>query len=321
MGSPATFGDVAVIFPDIQGERPPHAGEIAALAARQHGVVARRQLLKLGLGAGAIDHRLAEGGLHRVHAGVYAVGHMALAPRGRLMAAVLACGEGAVLSHRCAAAHWELRASAQRAVDVTVVGEGRRSRPGIVVHRARRLHPDDRALRLGIPVTAVARTLLDLAEVLPRDQVQRAFEEAERLRLLDLRAIESLCRRSHGRRGLRPLLALLAHARSAPATRSELERRFLQLCRDAALPLPAVNVLVEGFEVDALWRTQKLIVELDSHAFHRNQAAFERDRVRDAALQLAGYRVVRITSRRLDTAPSVVVQTITALLGQGPRQG
>src|SRR5207247_1611571 len=153
----------------------------------------------------------------------------------------------------------------------------------------------------------VARTLLDLAEVVrPRD-VERAFEEAERLRLLDMRTIANLRARSHGRHGLALLDALLAEARPPPAdTRLELERRFFDLIKDADLPPPATNVLVEDFLVDAVWPKQRLVVELDSRAFHDTRPAFERDRARDAKLQVAGYRVLRITWRRLQKEPAAI---------------
>lgn len=287
--------------------------EIAALATRQHGVVALRQLLALQLGRRAIERRVAEGRLHRLHVGVYAVGHAAVSRHGAWMAAVLACGPRALLSHRDAAALWGLRDTARTRVDVTAP-RSLDGRPGITLHRVRRLHPEDRTSRDGIPVTSVARTLLDLAEVLPAHNLPRVAEQAERLDLLDLRAVERLLARARGRHGLRPLAAVLAGYAAAPATRSELERRFLQLCRQAHLPPPAINVQVAGCEVDAAWRAQRLVVELDGHAYHRTRAAFERDRARDAALQLAGYRVLRLTHRRLQDEPAQALRTVRALL-------
>jgi len=175
---------------------------VAELAGQQHGVVARRQLLAFGLGPGAIEHRIANGRLHRVHYGVYAVGYRSLTPHGRWLAAVLAAGPGAVLSHRSAAALWGLRPAAGRRIDVTVRRRGRRDRPGIAVHVTRELRDRDRAQRVSIPVTSVARTLLDLAGVIPERQLSRAFEEADRADLLDLDAIEDICLRGRGRRGL-----------------------------------------------------------------------------------------------------------------------
>jgi very-short-patch-repair endonuclease len=291
---------------------------VAALAARQHGVVAYRQLLELGLGKGAIQRRVLTGRLHPIHVGVYAVGHSAITGHGRWMAAVLACGRRATLSHQSAGALWELHPTSRTVVDVIVPRRGRRSRPGISVHEVRRLHPDDRTRRRGIPVTTVARTLLDLAEVLRPPQIERAVETAERLDVLDMTAIEELCGRSRGRRGLRPLGRVLGEYRDpGPTTRSELERHFLEICRDALLPIPAVNVVVAGFEVDAVWPDQRLVVELDGRAFHHTTAAFERDRIRDAELQVAGYRVVRVTHRRLRTEPAAVTQMLRSMLAVG----
>ena len=186
------------------------------------------------------------------------------------------------------------------------------------MHRTRRLDDPDRSVREGIPVTALPRTLLDLAEVLPPQRLARAVEQADRLRLLDVNAIEALCERSHGRRGLSRLRILLDEVVEPSPTRSELERRFVELCRRAGLPPPALNVSVAGFEVDALFKRQRLVVELDGFAFHGHRGAFESDRVRDAELQLVGYRVVRITSHRIDTAPAAVASTVRALLAFSP---
>jgi len=230
------------------------------------------------------------------------------------MAAVLACGPDALLSHRSAAALWGLQSSAASRIDVTAPGRRGRGRPGIVLHRVGSLHGSDRARRDGIPVTAVARTLLDLAELVSPNQLGRAFEEAERLRLLDLQSLQAVRDRSPGRRGLRALGGLLVEGREPLEARSELERRFVELCREANLPLPALNTAVVGHEVDALWPRQRLIVELDGYAFHRTRAAFERDRARDLDLQLAGYRVLRITSVRLDRERAAVATAVRSLL-------
>lgn len=287
---------------------------MADLAARQHGVVAHRQLVGLGLGPKAIQYRLAKGRLHGLHPGVYAVGHRSLSRHGRWLAAVLACGSEALLSHHAAAALWGLGRREHARVDVTAPGRSRHGMPGIALHRVRRLHPDDRARREKVPVTSVPRTLLDLAEVLRSRELARAFEEAERLRLLDLRAIDALVQRSRGRRGLRPLRHLLADLAPAPPVRSELERRFLELRHKHDLPAPAVNALVAGYEVDMVWRHERLVVELDGHAFHHTRAAFERDRRRDAALALAGYRVVRFTWLRIAREPAAVADVVKRLL-------
>jgi very-short-patch-repair endonuclease len=324
----AAIADVADFIHQIAEPEQPRAREmrtnrgkpgadrvIAELAARQHGVVARRQLFAAGLSRGAVDRRLATGRLHAPHPAVYAVGQPRIAGPGRLLAAVLACGDEALLSHRSAAALWELLPYAGSRVNVTAPSCGRRSLRGITLHRSRCLDSQCRAIPDGIPLTSVARTLLDLAGTVRLDQLERAFEQAERLRLVDLGALTRLCERSHGHHGLRRLLPLLAPAeRPAPETRSELERRFLRLCEKSGLPGPAVNAEVAGHEVDALWRDRGLVVELDGYAYHRTRAAFERDRVRDADLQRAGLRVIRVTARRLNDDPVAVAETVRSLL-------
>jgi very-short-patch-repair endonuclease len=302
------------ILRDIGGKNPSLDGVIAVLADRQHGVVARWQLLSMGFGPDAIDHRIATARLHRVYQGVYAVGHNRLTLRGHFIAAVLACGPDAVLSHRSAARLWNLLPDSRRMIDVAVANEDRRSRANIKVHQTRSLHPDDVTLLDGIPVTSVARTLLDLAATEKRDRVERALEQAEKLRLVDGRAINQLLKRSPARRGRKLLNSLFIDAVTEPGTRQELERRFQRLIRDAGLPQPQVNVRVGNYEVDVLWEEQKLIVELDSREFHLTRSAFEADRERDAQLQVAGYRVIRITWRRLMNEPDAVVRDLRALL-------
>ena len=231
------------------------------------------------------------------------------------MAAVLACGRQSLLSHRTAAALWDMAPTSTSLVEVTAP-RGRTAQRGIRLHRVRRLADADRTTHDRMPVTTVARTLFDLAEVVDSTKLERAFERAERLELLDVAAVEDVCRRNRGRRALRHLTALLPSLAPTPRTRSELERDFLDFCRAQGLPEPEANVLVAGFEVDALWREQRLVVELDGFEFHRTRAAFERDRARDAALQLAGYRVLRITWRRLRDEPREVAATIAALLAR-----
>jgi hypothetical protein len=309
------MADLGYMAGDIRPGSSPGDGEIAALASRQHGVVAHRQLLALGLSRFAVQHRLRAKRLHQLHVGVYAVGHPLVSVHGRWMAGIQACGSSSVLSHRCAAALLGIRPSSRYVVDVTAPCGSRRDRPGIEVHRTRRLDPEDRDVEDGIPVTTVARTLLDLAEVLPPGDLANAIESSERLRLFDLRAVEDVISRSPGRRGLRVLRGALEAYRPPPATRSQLERRFLDLVDDAGLPRPAVNVLVEDLDVDAVWHDARLVVELDSRSFHDTQEAFERDRIRDATLQLAGYRVVRLTYRRMESEPGTIRDTLRALLG------
>jgi hypothetical protein len=306
------------ISPGKRGRFVPPDRKVAEIAARQHGVIARGQLLALGLGSTSVERRIRAGHLHPVHFGAYAVGHRRLTQHGIWMAAVLACGDGALLSHRSAAAHWGIEEE-RGLVHVTVRHRGTHGRPGIAIHQTRRLEDDERELRHGIPVTSVARTLLDLAGVLNLKRLRRALEEADRLGILDLAALNALLLRTTGRRGagrLRDLLA--AHRGPETISRSELERLFLGLCRDAGIPRPAVNVDVLGYEVDCLWPDAKLVLELDSWGFHRGRAAFENDRRRDAALQRAGYRVLRITYRRLVDESEAVIADLRALL---PRAG
>ena len=281
---------------------------------RQHGAVTRGQLVALGFTNDSIDNGLASGRLHPLHRGVYAVGHPSLTTRGHWMAAVLTIGRGALLSHRSAAALLGLRPDTRPHADVTVSGGGHLHRRAVTLHRARDLRSQDRAVKDGIPVTSLARTLLDCAAVLNERQLLRTFEEAERQRILDMRALHALAARSRGHHGLGPFQRLIAHHHDVPDTRTELERRFLDFCDEHAIPRPACNVAVEGFTVDALWPQAGLVAELDSWGFHRTRAMFESDRARDAALQVAGYRVLRVTSRGMDRDASGVAHTIRRLL-------
>lgn len=287
---------------------------LAALATRQHGVVARSQLIEMGLGRGAIEDRVRSGRLHVLHRGVYALGHASLTQQGRWLAAVLAHGDGALLSHQSAAASWGLTRERGRVVDVTS-RRGRPGRPGIRLHRGR-VHADEAATRGIILVTSVARTVFDLAEVVDEVRLGRAFEEADRLGLLELGALERVCARCHGRRGLAVVNRLIAHAREPASARSALEEGFAELCSQHELPPPVLNAGVLDFVVDALWPQCRLIVELDGFAFHRHRAAFERDRARDATLLAAGYRVMRLTHRRLVAEPKAVVAELRRLLGE-----
>ena len=290
---------------------------MAALAAAQHGVVARWQLVELGLGRGAIQHRLDRGRLHRVHVGVYNVGHPRVMPRGRLMAAVLACGRQAVLSHRSAAALWNLLADNRRRTDVTVPGRTRAGIGAVILHQPRTLDARDVTVVDAIPATAVGRTLLDVAATRPWRELERAFENAERQRVLDLREVRDVLERSPGHRGRRPLVALIEQLHDPPPTlRSELERELLERLIAAKLPLPSLNVTVEGHEVDFAWLDHKVIVEIDGWEFHRGRAAFERDRRRDVDLQLRGYIVLRFTWARLRHEPDAVIAAVREAIGK-----
>lgn len=271
---------------------------IARLATGQHGIVSRGQLLAAGLTHKQIDARLARGQLHDTHRGVYAAGHAALTLRGNWIAAVLACGLGATLSHRSAAAlHGLLRARGP-STHVTTWSTQRRRTPTITTHRTRIL-PAERTVVDGIPVTTVARTLFDLADGEDERSLGRAFEEADRLGLLAQRELADLSVRGNGRRGLGKYRRVLAAHRVPPDVRSEMERIFLEVCDRERIPRPETNVWVGTHLADGLWPAAKVVVELDSWGFHRTQATHERDHEETVELELAGYEVVRFSYRQL----------------------
>jgi very-short-patch-repair endonuclease len=293
---------------------------LAALAAKQHGVVAHSQLLKLGYSRDDIRGLVDRCHLHRLYRGVYAVGHNRLTTRGRWMAAVLAGGPDAVLSHRAAIALWDLRPVPSGPIDVTVAGRKRHGQPGIRIHNVRRLQRDDRTTVDGIPVTSMHRALLDYAEVAPFQQLRHAIDAAERLDRLDGRELERLYVRSKGRHGLRPLKSAVATLRGpAPWTQSELERKFLALIREAGLPEPRANVFVEGFLVDFWWPQPRLVVELDGYRFHKDRRKFASDRVQDTKLQLADCMSIRVTQDRIENEPGALLGDVRRGLGRGPR--
>jgi very-short-patch-repair endonuclease/predicted transcriptional regulator of viral defense system len=272
---------------------------LADLAGRQHGVVAREQLTALGFTRDAVRRRVERKRLQRLHPGVYAVGHDALTSDSRRLAAVMACGPGALLSHRAAGAAQGLLSSSPR-FDVTV-RHARAKREGLVIHRSRVIHPDDRSTVRGIPVTSVARTLVDLADALSEERLAKAVHEAEVQRVFDLRAVEAVVGRLPGRAGRRRLRRVLAAYRPDPHfLRSEAERRFKRLCERHHLPQPQFNINVAGYEVDAYWPDASLAVEVDGAETHHTRRAFHEDRARDRRLAGYGIRVVRLTSRDLD---------------------
>lgn len=234
------------------------------------------------------------------------------------MAAVLACGPGALLSHRSAAALWGVVRPPGSSPDVLVTG-CRARRRGLRIHITRCLDRKDRATHDGIPLTSLPRTLIDLAAVLDRAGLERAIEESDRLGLFDLREVEDLLGRGPRRPGSKALRLALSIYREPAVTRSELERRFLEVLRASSVPAPSVNAYVAGYEIDALWRRERFAVELDGFEFHRTRAAFERDRRRDEELRLAGYDVVRLTWRRLESEPQTVGRRIRAHLARRRR--
>ena len=288
---------------------------IVALAARRHGVITTADLTAAGIGRSGIAHRVRQGRLTRLHHGVYLVGPVA-PPHARAMAALLACGPAAVLSHHAAAALWELRPACEGAVDVTTTAAGTRSRPGIRVHVTRRLARGEVRERHHLRITSPARTLLDLAAQLSTRDLHRAVEQAEVLRLATARELHDVLDRHAGARGAKRLGAALNRHAAPALTRSAAELRLLELVRAAALPEPLANAGVRGNEVDLLWRDERLVVEVDGFAFHSGRAAFERDRARDADLQAAGYRVLRFTWRQLTATPERVIARLAGALAQ-----
>jgi very-short-patch-repair endonuclease len=290
---------------------------IADLADGQHGVVARRQLLALGLGREAIAVRLRTGRLHQLHRGVYAVGHRVLSQEARWMAAVLFVGPGAVLSHRSAAALWRIRGALSGAIEVTTP---RKSRSRRAIHRHFAALPaDEVTLERGIPVTTVPRTLFDLAATSSADVVEHALRESEYLRLHDRLALTDLLDRYPGRRGSPVARECLRRRRNLPAgrARSWLEREFLPFLRRNGLPRPQLNAWLQvgerWFQVDCLW-PGRVVVELDGFAAHGTRAAFVADRARDRQLRVAGYGVTWIAPEQLEDEPEAIAVDLRTLL-------
>lgn len=304
------------VYPPIPGKRQPTDLDraLAELARRQHGAVARRQLIALGISRHAIDRLIERGWLRVVHRGVYAIGHGSLTRKGHWMAAVLAAGPDAALSHRSAAALWRLGLMELAVVEVTIPRACRRRR-GIVTHRAA-LGADEIAIVDGIPVTTVARTLLDLAGLLPRRQLERALHEADIQRLWDVTGLHALVDRYPTRNGTRSLRAILAD--HAAISKHELERRFLAFLEGNRFPRPETNRLiptaVRSYECDVVFDSARLIVELDGYETHGTRKQFEEDRARDRALTIAGWRVIRITWRQLCGDPRELARDLRALL-------
>jgi very-short-patch-repair endonuclease len=294
---------------------------IPALAAQQHGVVSRAQLRVAGLHNLAIDRRISAGRLHPVHRGVFAVGHNVLTVEGRWMAAVLAGGTNAVLSHASAAAAWELRPVGTGAVHVTVPSSsGRRRRAGIHLHRSTTLDADDTTTHRNIPITTPSRTLIDIAASLRGRALEQALDRAEQRGLVDFAELQEAIAAQPTRSGSPSLQAMLSRYTAGIAfTRSELEERFLTLCDDHGLPRPETNTRIEGVEVDFAWRDARLIVEVDGYAYHRSPSAFEADRERDVLLAMGGWHVLRFTWSQIARRPAWVAAAVSKRLAPLPR--
>jgi very-short-patch-repair endonuclease len=300
----------------------PHSPDeaLGALAGRQHGVVSRAQLYELGFTKYARRRRVESKRLLPLHPGVYAVGHDALTPDSRRLAAVLACGPGALLSYRAAGALQNLLPSSPQ-FEITVP-HARKPKPGLVIHRSRLIHPDDRSSVRGIPVTSVARTLVDLADVLSEERLGKAVHEAEVRRVFDLSAVEAVVRRLPGRKGRHKLSRVLAAHRPEPHfLRSEAERRFKRLCEDHSLRRPQFNVNIAGYEVDAYWPDASIAVEIDGAETHHTRRAFHEDRARDRRLAAHGIRVVRVTWQDLDDAARLAGELRAIRVAAAPAAG
>jgi putative AbiEi antitoxin of type IV toxin-antitoxin system/uncharacterized protein DUF559 len=275
----------------VRAQIAPPDSAVAEIAGRQHGVVTFKQLLDAGVGRGAVRDRTARGQLHRIHRGVYAVGFGEIPQEARWMAAVLACGWRAVLSHRSAAIHWRLLSTRDGWADVSVRGRaGSMRRAGIRVHRPRSLHDADVTERLSIPVTTPARTLSDIQATCPAWEVRRATRQAEFLEL-PLGAIET------------------------DGSRSDLEDDFLALCSRHRIPAPEVNVKVGPWTVDFLWRSRRLVVETDFYGYHRGRTAFRDDRARDLDLRRRGFAVRRYSEEQVNEDTAAVVADLRDALG------
>jgi very-short-patch-repair endonuclease len=287
---------------------------IERLAAVQHGVVSRRQLLVAGVSARAIDGRIAAGRLHVVERGVYRVG---LTPgrRARELAAVLACGPQAVLSDRSAAAHWGIAppATADTPLEVSTPRAVYRRVRGVVIHR-RTLNPDEVTTHEAVPITGPVRTILDFGATANATELERAVAAAERAGLLRVEEVLAAARSRRFLRGAAPVRALLDGRETPALTRSEAETRLLQLIRRGNLSRPQVNASLLGFEVDFFWRDEQLVVEVDGFAYHASPRAFERDRRRDATLTAAGLRVIRMTWSDIVQRPEATLVTLARAL-------
>jgi very-short-patch-repair endonuclease len=285
--------------------------QVQELAGRQHGLVSRRQLLELGFASHAIKHRIANGRLHPVLRGVYAVGRPQISRYGRWMAAVLRCGPRAVLSHQSAGALWEIVAERSGRIELSVPAATTRRVPGLVVHR-RILSAEDVTTHRGIPLTTPLCTLIDIARRLSPGNLEAAINEADKRDLTDPEQLRSALGPLPGRPGVRALRQTLDR-RTFTLTDSELERGFLPIARAAGLPLPQTGPKVNGFKVDFYWPEIGLVVETDGLRYHRTPAQQARDRLRDQAHLAGGLIPIRFTHAQVRFEPGHVVSTLAAI--------
>ena len=286
------------------------------MARRQHGVIARRQLIELGFSPKAIKHRAAVGRLYPIWRGVYAVGRAELTQHGRWMAAVLACGPGAVLSHLSAAALWGIwTVRSKMPIQVSVPASAYRRRPGIVVHRRACLATDAHRLHCQIPTTSPLQTLVDIAPTLTQTDLEAAINAADKLDRIDPEILRKGLDNMPRTPGIAKLRRVLDR-HTFTLTDSELERRFLALVRRAGLPDPLTQQHVSGFKVDFFWPELKLVVETDGLRYHRTPAEQARDRLRDQAHTAAGLTPLRFPHGQVRYEPEGVVATLTAIVAR-----
>jgi very-short-patch-repair endonuclease len=289
---------------------------ISHIAAGQRALITRAQLKQLGIGRRAIDHAIARGRLHTMHRGIYSmVPFPALPPLATELAAILACGDTALLSHHSAAAVYGIRPFLEGDVDVTVIGkETGRRRPGIRVHRTGRLDPRDARRYQQLPVVSPARALLDIAPEISGRSLEWALDQALVKRLTNKAQIKAVLTAYPHRPGTPELNALLDPDRATTITRSPPEEQLLDRMRKAGLPAPEVNARVGNYTADFLWRPEKVILEIDGYHYHHTRAAFERDHQRDSEHQRDDYLVIRVTPRQLQRdLDALIVQTAIAL--------
>jgi Transcriptional regulator, AbiEi antitoxin/Protein of unknown function (DUF559) len=279
------------------------------LARAQHGVVTRAQLVLLGMTRHAIDRRIANGRLHRLHRGVFAVGRPDVEQLGRWMAGVLAGGDEAVLSHRAAAELWGIRIRRATPIEVSIPARTTRAIKGVVVHRRRHLWDRDRSRHVGIPVTSPIQTLTDLAGCVSLAQLEAAVNEADKRGLVNPDSLRAALEQLAGQPGTGVLRSLLDR-RTFVLTDSELERRFLPLAHAEGLPIPETGARLSGFKVDFFWPDLGLVVETDGLRYHRTPGQQARDHHRDQAHAVAGLTVLRFTHGQVRYEPGYVRSTL-----------
>jgi very-short-patch-repair endonuclease len=289
---------------------------IGEIAGRQENLITRDQVLSLGVGRGAIEHRVAIGRWQRLHRCIYLIGSAPPTLSARARAAALALGDGAVVSHRTAAVVWGLLPPANEEPHVTVPARNVGRRDGLRIHRVRRLPEEEVTIRHGIPLTTPARAICDLAATEPLRDVESALAEARIHRLATDRQINAVIQRAPTRPGAPIIRSFLEAEDDSGYTRSKAERRLRDLIHQANLDRPLFNEPLLGYVVDALWPKQRLIVEVDGYTYHSHRAAFERDRRRDQQLIAAGYRVIRVTWIQLRDRPIETITTIAQALAQ-----